>query len=63
MTQLTDRMDVLENQSKDGTGETKSHGDVNIEFHGQQILKDLKAGSAYQKPLKGPQENLYLRFI
>ena len=35
MTQLTDRMDVLENQSKDGTGETKGHGDVNIEFHGQ----------------------------
>ena len=34
MTQLTDRVDVLENQSKDGIGETKSHGDVNIEFHG-----------------------------
>ena len=34
MTQLTDRVDVLENQSKDGIGETKSHSDVNIEFHG-----------------------------
>ena len=34
MTQLTDRVDVLENQSKDGSEETKSHGDVNIEFNG-----------------------------
>ena len=35
MTKLTDRVDVLENNSKDGIEETGSHGAVNIEFHGK----------------------------
>ena len=40
MTKLTDRVDVLENDSKDKVGKTESHGGgVNIEtfnFHGEQ---------------------------
>ena len=39
MTKLTDRVDVLENESKNEVGEIGSHGgDVNIEnynFHGE----------------------------
>ena len=35
MTKLTDRVDVLENESKDEIEETGSHGAVNIEFHGE----------------------------
>ena len=35
MTKLSDRVDVLENESKDEIEETGSHGAVNIEFHGE----------------------------
>ena len=35
ITKISDRVDALENQSNDGTEETKSVGAVNIEFTGE----------------------------
>ena len=35
ITKISDRVDALENESNDGTEETKSVGAVNIEFTGE----------------------------
>ena len=52
-TQLTDRVDVLENQSKDGTGETNGNGGVTIEFNGKQPNKHPRINI-----LRGPRDKL-----
>ena len=41
MTKITDRVDILENESNDETEETKSVGAVNIEFTGDHLFSGL----------------------
>ena len=41
ITKISDRVDVLENESSDDTEETKSVGAVNIEFTGDHLFSGL----------------------
>ena len=41
MTKITDRVDILESESNDGSEETKSAGTVNIEFTGDHLFSGL----------------------